>query len=679
MPFALPQLGSSPSASIKVLMDGGTVFLHPSPSPDLPANDPLLRGIVVLNLPKPKRIRSLSVRLVRYVNVCFPDFSYEYGREVQSQVAMSPEKEGRLIELAKGEHSFAFTLMVPSSAAPYERSQYGRVYYRVVATAKGDGLIGSDLTGERDVHIVVNPAADGEMQDLDVRVEGFHPDIGPWGTILTSQHLTVGGLLHVDFFLPSPPRDLQVDSVTASVHSTWTIKSVEYPKLPEQTVRHKKRLFIIDGQHLPEYQSEYDSAPSPAPRHAAVPQESESEPDAEVDERSVSRSPSPTHVRSPTESTSSPMVASTSTPPATSSPLMTATVSPPEPSTSRTTKSPSRRFSIPSPVARGAQFIIGAGGSRAKTNTSASARTPSSSPPRQTPPLPSPPQDTPSTASASTAATSSTARGRSNSALHLSIPAIRRPFSNNSGLPSLPTPVSPNYLQRIPARRAYQLSHLAQLPGDEYLRPSTIKGTKTPIKVSHEIVLEVRFRSTGGTPPVTSAVASSSAMQRSPSSEDDTDPEGGSPDESAPDGDFSDSLADPNKVRVLRIERPVVISSCCCMLESVLVPTYSETPEPPRPLTANPFSGPRARSGSFVVGPTSSSLAAGIANSSLGTFADDVMCACRCGRPGSTSLAVEQRILAARLRDVAGRDASTEGEAYKAVYHPMPVAVGGGP
>lgn len=58
----------------------------------------------------------------------------------------------------QGQHSFAFTLVVPSSSAPYERSQYGRVYYKIVATAKGDGLIGTDLVAERDVHIVVNPS-----------------------------------------------------------------------------------------------------------------------------------------------------------------------------------------------------------------------------------------------------------------------------------------------------------------------------------------------------------------------------------------------------------------------------------------------------------------------------------------------------------------------------------------
>lgn len=101
----MPLLGAS--ASINLLMDGGTVFLHPSPSPELPTNDPLLRGIVVLTFPKPKRIRSLSVRLVRYVNVCFPDFAYEFGRDVQNQVSLSAEKDEKLIDFAKVRRSFS--------------------------------------------------------------------------------------------------------------------------------------------------------------------------------------------------------------------------------------------------------------------------------------------------------------------------------------------------------------------------------------------------------------------------------------------------------------------------------------------------------------------------------------------------------------------------------------------
>lgn len=84
--------------SIHVLMDQGTVFLHPSPSPELPTNDPLLRGVVQINLPRPKRIKSLSVRLMRYINVCFPDYAYEFSHAVQTEVRLTGEKGERLYE-----------------------------------------------------------------------------------------------------------------------------------------------------------------------------------------------------------------------------------------------------------------------------------------------------------------------------------------------------------------------------------------------------------------------------------------------------------------------------------------------------------------------------------------------------------------------------------------------------
>lgn len=77
-------------------------------------------------------------------------------------------------------------------------------------------------------------------------------------------------------------------------------------------------------------------------------------------------------------------------------------------------------------------------------------------------------------------------------------------------------------MKLIPQGKAYQLSHLAGLPGDDIIRPSTVPGTNTPIRIAHEVVLEVRFeRPVAGDNPA--------------------------------DGD--------NRVRVLRVEKPIVISS----------------------------------------------------------------------------------------------------------------------
>lgn len=126
------------SASIDILVNDSTHFVRPSVSPDVPTNDPLLNGVVVLELPKPKRLKGLFVKLVRHTNICFPDYAYEFGQSVEAEVSIQASEESSKEERVydKGKHSFAFTLILPSSIAPYERSQYGRVFYKLVATAK---------------------------------------------------------------------------------------------------------------------------------------------------------------------------------------------------------------------------------------------------------------------------------------------------------------------------------------------------------------------------------------------------------------------------------------------------------------------------------------------------------------------------------------------------------------
>lgn len=119
-------------------------------------------------------------------------------------------------------------------------------------------------------------------------------------------------------------------------------------------------------------------------------------------------------------------------------------------------------------------------------------------------------------------------------------------------LPALP-------LQIIPAGKSYHLSHLTRLPNDDDIRPSTLEGSKTPLRVKHELIIEVRFASPR------------------------TDPSG----------------VTSSGVKMMKVAREITISSvsfahtcsleiehlfthlslqCCCQLESLLVPLYSELP-----------------------------------------------------------------------------------------------------
>ena len=52
-------------------------------------------------------------------------------------------------------------------------------------------------------------------------------------------------------------------------------------------------------------------------------------------------------------------------------------------------------------------------------------------------------------------------------------------------------------LVSLPAGMSYHISHLGRLPSDDFIRPSTLQGTNTPIEVSHDLVLEMKFEVPG--------------------------------------------------------------------------------------------------------------------------------------------------------------------------------------
>lgn len=58
----------------------------------------------------------------------------------------------------KGKHCFAFTLVIPSSTAPSERSEHGSIEHKIVALAEGDGLKSPDVEASVPVCLAVNLA-----------------------------------------------------------------------------------------------------------------------------------------------------------------------------------------------------------------------------------------------------------------------------------------------------------------------------------------------------------------------------------------------------------------------------------------------------------------------------------------------------------------------------------------
>jgi hypothetical protein len=101
--------------------------------------------------------------------------SWESGRTLEKEVSLDIREGERLLE--KGEHRyvryrsptglltdrskpdrFAFAIVVPSSTAPFDRCQYGRVYHRVYGMAKLGGAVGTKLEDETGWGLLVNPA-----------------------------------------------------------------------------------------------------------------------------------------------------------------------------------------------------------------------------------------------------------------------------------------------------------------------------------------------------------------------------------------------------------------------------------------------------------------------------------------------------------------------------------------
>ncbi|KWU43089.1 Proteophosphoglycan ppg4, partial [Rhodotorula sp. JG-1b] len=84
--------------------------------------------------------------------------------------------------------------------------------------------------------------------------------------------------------------------------------------------------------------------------------------------------------------------------------------------------------------------------------------------------------------------------------------------------------------------KMWKVLHLARLPSDNFLRPSTFAGTITPISVSHAIQMEMVYRSA-----------------------------------------TEDEINSPK----LTMTKPLEIFSCCCFLDSLTLPIYSvEDPNP---------------------------------------------------------------------------------------------------
>ncbi len=133
-------------------------------------------------------------------------------------------------------------------------------------------------------------------------------------------------------------------------------------------------------------------------------------------------------------------------------------------------------------------------------------------------------------------------------------PANLSPF----GLPlngSVSAPVTPmEPATPMMLENGYRIKSVVRLPDDNVLRPSTVRGSRAEIRVSHEMGAEVFF----------------SRKDVLDTRED------------------SDSYGKP-KVQVFSMRRATAIPSCCCTYDTVHLPPYSlESPVNSRPSSPTP-------------------------------------------------------------------------------------------
>ncbi|GAA6029706.1 hypothetical protein JCM8097_001011 [Rhodosporidiobolus ruineniae] len=134
---------------------------------------------------------------------------------------------------------------------------------------------------------------------------------------------------------------------------------------------------------------------------------------------------------------------------------------------------------------------------------------------------------TPSNASLTTAATAPSCATAHSSTDDLP-PNSFRPISTCCAIvPDQPIP-DPSPLASVVPGQEFHHSRICRVPDDDHVRPTTLEGTETKIRVSHKISVEVRYRKAG---------------------------------------DEEDM--------VLTIAKPVTIASCCCLVDSLYLPAYS--------------------------------------------------------------------------------------------------------
>ncbi|TIA91392.1 hypothetical protein E3P99_01119 [Wallemia hederae] len=218
MPNAKPTLTIDLPNSHNVLQFKPLSYIQSRTIPDYTVQDVCeLRGTLELFLPTVRRIKAIRVTLKNVEEVIIRGKS---SRRIVLEETVTVNTHEELME--RGVHIYEFNLRVDSRTPTYERHPCGGTLQYLEAIVEFNEMFSRSLTHRIPLLFVSHPMGDGVIP-LDHTHQDYVDDLGPFEVSFKTQHLTVGGFILVEMYLPSPAPGLEVRAITVSLEQHTSV------------------------------------------------------------------------------------------------------------------------------------------------------------------------------------------------------------------------------------------------------------------------------------------------------------------------------------------------------------------------------------------------------------------------------------------------------------------------
>ncbi|KAH9819290.1 hypothetical protein DFH28DRAFT_1122913 [Melampsora americana] len=553
----------------------------------------ILTGSLVLKLLRPKEIKKVVISLWGQSYIGFNDRPYEHQTILSTDLEIdlatqlylprqhpNPGKvhynaSHNTYVLDKGHYRFCWSFILPPDLPPYERGQFGRTIHKVIGKVRfassvglGFGTIGKNLSsiligvggvGNHDVETesyfvaVCNPAnddgeANGELA-LNFNVSDVSDHLGPYALSASSAYFTVSGLLQFKLRLKQIPpllkKTIKIYKITAVIKQQYKLVSMKDrdPKTRSQFAEswpppQRRKIFVLDYSNVGEPDEEWHPCWSEEEEHQQQPIRSGRPQTPSLGRSNVHSASRDSSSRSTSRSRSRirDLIMTTTTSRSHHSREREEPNGSTTPTTPPATPHHGWGSSLSHIIRRRDDSLPRTSPHRSRTSRSKSfSHVPI--PPESTPPLPPLPSSStaPSQQSFSPIPTTDTspdptARKQSGRTSHIQAPHHYKPRRRSSRAEGEEIPL----VTITDDHASWEIEHIGRLPNDDSIRPSTYPGTQTNIHIYHTLLFEILYSV----------------------EDEDCQPE--------------------TTKRILSIGKPVHIISCCCMLESMVLPPYSK-------------------------------------------------------------------------------------------------------